>query len=104
MDSSETQILEQIEQGLLHDDAAFVKRMTERPHLSTWQKVRFAVLSYVGIMMVMMYSVNIGLAIAGYAVLITATLDLRRQRREIADSAPRPVRNHASSVLAPSLD
>ena len=104
MNRSETEILGQIEHGLLQDDAAFVQRMTFRPPLSTWHKVRFAVLSYVGLMMVMMYSVNIGLAIAGYAVLITATIDLVRRFLGASENFGQSIAHDEYGRLAPSFD
>lgn len=104
MNRTETRLLGQIERGLMRDDAEFVQRMTVRTPLSTWYKVRFAVLSYVGLMMVMMYSVNIGLAVAGYAVLLTATIDIVRRFLTSSDDGNGSIVRSDHGLLASKLD
>jgi hypothetical protein len=80
MNSTELEILQQIEQGLLDDDAAFAQMIADGPCLSLFYKIRFTMVSFVGIVLVMLFPVNIALAVAGYVVLIAAGTDLLRRR------------------------
>ncbi len=104
MNRAETEILKQIENGLLQDDAAFVQRMTGSPRISTWHKVRFAALAYVGIIVVMMYQINLGLAVAGYAVILAASIDLLQRRTSVAAPMRGALDRNGSSRLEPSFD
>ncbi len=80
MNPSELRILEQIEDGFWEEDATFAQAITAGPRLSGRYRVGLAAVVTLGVSLVMLFSVNLVLGLAGYAVLVGAFTSLLRRR------------------------
>ena len=80
MNPNEREILEEIEAGIWQDDAAFAQRITSGPRLPGRYKAGFTVVASTGIALVMLFSVNLVLGMAGYVLLVSAGTSLLRRR------------------------
>ncbi|MCP4246055.1 MAG: DUF3040 domain-containing protein, partial [bacterium] len=105
--------LEEIELGLLQEDAAFAQRIAGGPRLSARRKAALAAATVAGITLVMLFPVNLMLGVAGYLVLVIAGTSLLRQRPMTpADQSPLEAFHrltaglfrNTSTVTEPSLD
>lgn len=100
MNPTELEILEQIELGLSEEDAAFAQRMTAGPRLSGRYKAGFAAAVTGGIALVMLFSVNVILSLAGYAILVAAcTHMVRRRPLKPVDESPLEVFHRCTAGL-----
>ena len=89
MNRYETEILEQIEHEVFQEDAQFAQHIAGGPRLSTGYKVGLAVVAIAGIVLVMLFPLNLVLGLAGYVVLVVAgTSLLRRRPLKPADESP----------------
>ena len=89
MNSRELQILEQIEAGFSHDDAAFADRISSGPQLSGRFKVGLGIASLAGVALTMMFPMHLYFGVAGYLVLVgVGTSLLRRRPMKPADESP----------------
>jgi hypothetical protein len=89
MNPSELEILEQIEVGLSQEDADFVERIAGGPRLSGRYKAAAAAATIAGIALVLLFSVNLILGVAGYMLLVAAgTSMLRRRPLKPAEVSP----------------
>lgn len=113
MNPTELEILEQIELGVSKEDAAFAHRIAAGPRLSRRYKAGFVVVATAGIALMMLFSVNIILGLAGYAILVAAcTHMVRRRPLKPIDESPLEVFHrctaglfrNTTTVPEPSLD
>ncbi len=89
MNPRETDILEQIEMGFSFEDAAFAELIANGPRLSGRYIAGLAGACFLGIGLLMMFSVHIVFGVAGYLVLVAAgTKTLRRRPLKPADETP----------------
>jgi predicted membrane metal-binding protein len=80
MNPKELEILANIEAELTQTDATFVARMRGL-RLSIWHRILLVLAALAGIALVMMFTVNMLLGVAGYLVLVAAGTNLLRHRR-----------------------
>ena len=100
MNPTELEILEQIEVGLSREDADFAKRLAGGPRLSGRYRVGFAAVTMAGIALVMLFSVNLILGVAGYMVLVAACTNMLRHRPlKPADEPPLEVFHRLTAGL-----
>jgi fatty acid desaturase len=80
MNSKELEILANIEAEFTQTDANFVARM-KGLRLSIWYRILLALAAVAGVGLVMLFTVNMLLGVAGYVVLVAAGTNLLRHRR-----------------------
>lgn len=81
MNHKEIEILEAIEADFADSDAAFFARMSAGPSMTAVERVRLALATAIGVFLVMLFSVNVLFAVAGYLVLVAAGTEALRHRR-----------------------
>ena len=89
MDSKELRILEEIEASAYAEDAEFAERLAAGPRLTIGEKVGLGLATGAGISLLMSFSTNLVLGLAGYMILVAAgTFALRRRRLQPAEASP----------------
>lgn len=100
MNSFESEILEQIELGMLQEDAAFAERIADGPRLAAGYKAGLTAIAIAGMALVMLFPLNLGLGLLGYVVLVVAgTSLLRRRPLKPADEPPLEVFHRLTAGL-----
>jgi hypothetical protein len=80
MNPRELDILEQMEMGFSHDDAAFAELIANGPRLSGRYLAGLVAASLVGVALVMMFPVHLTFGVAGYLVLVAVGTNALRCR------------------------
>jgi hypothetical protein len=89
MNPQEMKILDEIEAAMRESDAAFVTRMASGPRLSRARKVGLVAATIAGLTLVMMFSANVVLGLAGYVLLVAVgTMALRSRPLQPAQQSP----------------
>lgn len=100
MNPTELKILEQIEVGLWQEDAVFAEQIAGGPRLSGRYKAGLVAVAVAGVAMVMLFSVNLILGLAGYVVLVAAGTNMLRHRPlKPADQSPLEVFHQLTAGL-----